>query len=43
MNARINLMNVDPGIIHAMLGLERQVQKAGLDRKLLYARALELK
>jgi AhpD family alkylhydroperoxidase len=28
-------MHVNPGVIHAMLGLERQVQKAGLDRKLL--------
>ena len=35
MNARINLMNVNPGIIHAMLGLEQQVSKAGLDSKLL--------
>src|SRR6185437_4741772 len=24
-----------PGIVHAMLGLERQVEKAGLDQKLL--------
>jgi AhpD family alkylhydroperoxidase len=35
MKARIDLMHVNPGILHAMLGLERQVQKAGLDRKLL--------
>ena len=35
MKARINLMNVNPGIIHAMLGLEKQVSKAGLDSKLL--------
>ncbi len=35
MEARINLMNVNPGIIHAMLGLEKQVSKAGLDSKLL--------
>src|SRR3954469_751655 len=35
MEARINLMHVNPGIFHAMLGLERQVQKSGLDRKLL--------
>ena len=35
MEARINLMHVDPGIMHAMVGLERQVQKAGLDSKLL--------
>src|SRR6186713_545266 len=35
MNARINLMHVNPGIVQAMLGLERQVRKAGLDEKLL--------
>ena len=35
MNARIDLMHVSPGMIHAMLGLERQVQEAGLDSKLL--------
>ena len=35
MNARINLMNVNQGIIHAMLGLEQQVSKSGLDSKLL--------
>src|ERR671937_2026321 len=35
MKARIDLMHVNAGIIHAMLGLERQVQKAGLDSKLL--------
>src|SRR6187397_310470 len=35
MKARIDLMHVSPGVIHAMLGLERQVQKAGLDTKLL--------
>jgi AhpD family alkylhydroperoxidase len=35
MKARIDLMHVSPGIIHAMLGLERQVQQAGLDSKLL--------
>jgi AhpD family alkylhydroperoxidase len=35
MKARIDLMHVNPGVVHAMLGLERQVQKAGLDRKLL--------
>jgi len=35
MNARINLMNVNPGIFQAMLGLEKQVSKAGLDHKLL--------
>ena len=28
-------MHVNPGVIQAMLGLERQVQKAGLDSKLL--------
>jgi AhpD family alkylhydroperoxidase len=35
MKARINLMNVNPGIFQAMLGLEKQVGKAGLDHKLL--------
>jgi hypothetical protein len=35
MKPRINLMNLNPAIIHAMLGLERQVSKAGLDNKLL--------
>jgi AhpD family alkylhydroperoxidase len=35
MNARIDLMHVNPGIFHVMLGLERQVQKSGLDSKLL--------
>jgi len=35
MKPRIRLMNVSPGIIHAMLGLEKQVSKAGLDGKLL--------
>jgi AhpD family alkylhydroperoxidase len=35
MKARIDLMHVSPGIIHAMLGLERQVQKGGLDGKLI--------
>src|SRR3954451_21921029 len=35
MKTRINVMNVSPGIIHAMLGLEKQVSKAGFDGKLL--------
>jgi AhpD family alkylhydroperoxidase len=35
MKARIDIMHVSPGIIHAMLGLERQVRQAGLDSKLL--------
>ena len=35
MNARIDLMHVTPGVLQAMLGLERQVQKAGLDTTLL--------
>ena len=35
MKARINLMNVNPGIIQAILGLEKQVSKAGLDHRLL--------
>jgi AhpD family alkylhydroperoxidase len=35
MKARIDLMRVNPGILHAMLGLERQIQKSGLDGRLL--------
>jgi AhpD family alkylhydroperoxidase len=35
MKARIDLMHVNPGIVQAMLGLERQVRRAGLDEKLL--------
>src|SRR5262245_21148948 len=35
MEARFDLMHVSPGIIHAMLGLERQVQQSGFDSKLL--------
>jgi AhpD family alkylhydroperoxidase len=35
MKARINLMTVNPAIIHAMLSLEKQVSKGGLDNKLL--------
>jgi AhpD family alkylhydroperoxidase len=35
MNARIDLMHVTPGILQAMLGLERQVRKGGLDGTLL--------
>ena len=35
MKARINLMHVNPGVIQAMLGLERQVRQAGLDHRLL--------
>ena len=35
MEARINLMNVNPGIVQAMLGLERQVHHSKLDRTLL--------
>ena len=35
MKARIDLMHVNPGIIQAMLGLERQIRRAGLDSKLL--------
>jgi AhpD family alkylhydroperoxidase len=35
MKARINLMNVNPGVTHAMLGLERQVRQAGFDERLL--------
>jgi AhpD family alkylhydroperoxidase len=35
MKPRINLMQVNPAIIHAMLGLEKQVSKSGLDNRLL--------
>ena len=35
MKARIDLMRVTPGIIQAMLGLERQVGQAGFDHRLL--------
>src|SRR5512145_2311585 len=35
MKARIDLMHVNPGVIQAMLGLERQVRRAGFDQKLL--------
>jgi len=34
MTARIDLMRVNPGVVQAMLGLERQVHKAGLDHRL---------
>jgi len=35
MKARIDLMQVNPGVMKAMLGLERQVRQAGLDQGLL--------
>jgi AhpD family alkylhydroperoxidase len=35
MKARIDLMHVTPGVMQAMLGLERQVRQAGFDHKLL--------
>jgi AhpD family alkylhydroperoxidase len=35
MKARIDLMHVNPGVIQAMLGLERQIRQAGFDHKLL--------
>jgi len=35
MKARIDLMHVNPGVVQAMLGLERQVRQAGLDGRLL--------
>jgi AhpD family alkylhydroperoxidase len=35
MKARIDLMQVNPGIIQAMRGLERQVRQSGLDQRLL--------
>lgn len=35
MTARFDLMHMPPGVLHAMLALERQVQKAGLDANML--------
>jgi AhpD family alkylhydroperoxidase len=35
MNARIDLMHVNPGVFQAMFGLERQVRQAGFDEKLV--------
>src|SRR6186997_142405 len=35
MKTRIDLMHVTPGVIQAMLGLERQVRQAGFDHRLL--------
>jgi len=35
MKSRIDLMHVNPGVMQAMLGLERQVHQAHLDDKLL--------
>ena len=35
MKARFDLMHVTPGVIQAMLGLERQVRQAGFDHGLL--------
>ena len=35
MKARIDLMHVNPGVLQAMLGLERQVRHAGFDHRLL--------
>ena len=35
MTARIDLMHTTPGVLHAMLGLERQVRQAGFDHALL--------
>jgi AhpD family alkylhydroperoxidase len=35
MQARIDLTHVAPGVLQAMLGLERQVRQAGLDHGLL--------
>ena len=35
MKARIDLMQVNPGIFQAMFALERQVRKAGFDSKLI--------
>jgi AhpD family alkylhydroperoxidase len=35
MKARIDLMHVNPGVVTAMLGLEKQIGKAGLESRLL--------
>ncbi len=35
MKPRIDLMHMTPGVIQAMLGLERQIRKAGFEHKLL--------
>ena len=35
MKARIDLMHVAPGVIQAMLGLERQVRQAGFEHQLI--------
>ena len=35
MKARIDFMRVNPGVIQAMLGLERHVRQSGFDQKLL--------
>ena len=35
MKARIDLMHMTPGVMQAMLGLERQVRQAGFDHTLL--------
>lgn len=35
MNARIDLKHVNPGVMHAMLGLERQVRQATLEPRLI--------
>ena len=35
MKSRIDLMHVKPGVLQAMLGLERQVRQAGLEQPLL--------
>jgi AhpD family alkylhydroperoxidase len=35
MQARIDLMHVNPGVVQSLLGLERQVRQGGLDHKLL--------
>jgi AhpD family alkylhydroperoxidase len=35
MTARIDLMHATPGVVQAMLGLEKQIRRAGLDGKLL--------
>ncbi len=36
MKARFELVHVNPGIMQALFGLERQVRKSGLDHRLLH-------
>jgi AhpD family alkylhydroperoxidase len=36
MKSRIDLMHTAPGVIQAMLGLDRQIRQAGFDHKLIH-------